>query len=352
MKNFFKELFRVNIQKIDEQIKTREIVSILEEISSLLPKSFENFFDTTWGIGSSIMHLFNTTKSVIFFYDDRKELYLPLFSFGLDKNEVNNFFLKNLSSKNFFLTGKQYFLSKSKAKNYPAVNNFFRNFNIKYGVFEPLMLHDKVIAYLFVADKSNGEDFNNHDMKIFNIMIPFYKLILQNAIMHQKEKKRAKDLEHLRKIDRLLIANLEPKKVIDLIIKKLVEIFNVESASVLLTNKKNNCLDIYSAYGESEEFVKKTKIPIGKGVTGLAAKEKKTIRVNNVKRDKRYIADETSKMNSEMAAPLIVGEEIIGVLNIEALEKAKFSSDDEILFNDFALNAAIILNRALKSNKK
>ena len=348
MKNFFKELFNLNIKDLEERINTREIVAILEEINSLLPKSFENFLDTTWGIATSVMHLIRAGKAAIYHFDDKKELFLPLYTFGIDKNEFTHFTERNAGIKKLFQKNKRFLISPENIKDYPVFNKLFSDFNIFSGIFEPIMLQNDVIAYLFVADRFDGQDFDEHDLRLYEIMIPFYKLILQNALMHQKEKKRLKELEDLRRIDRLLLLNLEPKRVIDLIVKKLIEIFNAESAAILLVNEKEDSLDIFSAHGTSDQFVKATKIPFGSGVTGLAAKEKRVIRINNVRDDKRYISEADSKMNSEMAAPLIIDNKVIGVLNLESVEKYKFSRDDEVLLQDFALNAAIILKSVLK----
>ena len=73
-------------------------------------------------------------------------------------------------------------------------------------------------------------------------------------------------------------------------------------------------------------------IPFGKGVCGEAVKKRKTIVVDDVLSYPNHIAC-SSKSRSEIVIPIIVDEEIKGVLDIDAPTFSRFN--DEKLVKEF-----------------
>ena len=70
------------------------------------------------------------------------------------------------------------------------------------------------------------------------------------------------------------------------------------------------------------------RIPLGKGVCGTAARDLKTMRVADVhKFDGHIVCDPASR--SEIVVPLISSGRLIGVLDIDSPEPARFRDDDQ-----------------------
>lgn len=70
------------------------------------------------------------------------------------------------------------------------------------------------------------------------------------------------------------------------------------------------------------------RIPINKGVCGAAAKQMKTIRVEDVNKFPGHIACDAASQ-SEIVIPLIKDGSLIGVLDIDSPEKNRFDELDE-----------------------
>src|SRR4051812_28483567 len=70
------------------------------------------------------------------------------------------------------------------------------------------------------------------------------------------------------------------------------------------------------------------RIPIGKGVCGTAAFKRETLRVANVHEFPGHIACDSASQ-SEIVIPLIKGEQLIGVLDIDSPEKNRFDELDQ-----------------------
>jgi GAF domain-containing protein len=115
---------------------------------------------------------------------------------------------------------------------------------------------------------------------------------------------------------------------------------------ILLLNKEFDCLELRSAVGYSEDALK-IKVPLGTGITGWVAENKKLLRVNDVTKDDRYITL-GSNVRSELALPLIYRGELLGVLNVESDKVDAYNENDEELLTTLGGSlAAIIANARL-----
>jgi L-methionine (R)-S-oxide reductase len=70
-----------------------------------------------------------------------------------------------------------------------------------------------------------------------------------------------------------------------------------------------------------------TRIPMGKGVCGTAAARRETIVVPDVSQFSGHIACDSAS-RSEIVIPLLAGESILGVLDIDSPTIARFDSND------------------------
>ncbi|MBL4951938.1 GAF domain-containing protein [Neobacillus sp. YIM B02564] len=76
------------------------------------------------------------------------------------------------------------------------------------------------------------------------------------------------------------------------------------------------------------------RIPVGKGVCGTAALKKETVRIADVSQFPGHIAcDSTSQ--SEIVIPLLKGEHLIGVLDIDSPELNRFDELDQEKLEEF-----------------
>ena len=71
------------------------------------------------------------------------------------------------------------------------------------------------------------------------------------------------------------------------------------------------------------------RIPLGKGVCGTSAKNKETIRVEDVHQFPGHIACDAAS-NSEIVIPLMKDGKLLGVLDIDSPEKNRFDELDQV----------------------
>lgn len=105
--------------------------------------------------------------------------------------------------------------------------------------------------------------------------------------------------------------------------------------------------DEYLYLGPFQGKVACTKIPMGKGVCGTSAEKRKTILVEDVHAFVGHIACDSAS-NSEIVLPIIIGNQLYGVLDLDSTSKARFTSQDKELLEEYVH----VLENILESIKK
>jgi len=119
-----------------------------------------------------------------------------------------------------------------------------------------------------------------------------------------------------------------------------------DRVSILLADREKKTLNVRAAVGYASD-VYELRIPVGNGITGWAAAHRKTLRINNVLQDARYI-EGSPNTRSEMAIPLLYRSELLGVLNVESEQVSAYAENDEELLGTLGGSlAAIIANARL-----
>lgn len=160
------------------------------------------------------------------------------------------------------------------------------------------------------------------------------------------------DAENLLEITKTLSSSLEPRKVLDLIMERAIGSTQATSGSLILIDKASSILNIEVARGFTDKIVGDTKLKIGEGITGWVAKKAKPLLIGDVSKDKRYIKI-NEKIKSELAVPLILEDEVIGVINVDSERMNAFSMDHLNFLTTLAtFSAQLIYNAQLYDTVK
>ncbi len=136
-----------------------------------------------------------------------------------------------------------------------------------------------------------------------------------------------KQLKMIEEITMKLQQNFSLKDFLLSVLLIAQEGFGFYNGAVFL--KEDGKLHIMAGIGYPEEVVKALSLDIekGEGITGTAAKQKRTILVRDISKDKRYIPA-VPEAKSEIATPIIASGSLLGVLNFESTELNAFDEID------------------------
>ena len=123
----------------------------------------------------------------------------------------------------------------------------------------------------------------------------------------------------------------------------LDEEFDYQQTAVLLREGEKLVIQSIRGRGKLRVVDGGFETSIGEGISGWVAAERRSAIVDDVEHDPRYI-QVYEGIRSEMAVPVLLNREVLGVLNVESIEESYFSSEDrrtlEMVANEFAVALA------------
>ena len=120
--------------------------------------------------------------------------------------------------------------------------------------------------------------------------------------------------------------------------------FHLQNVAILLLDKDSNQLCTRSQIGGEQGF-DHVRVEIGTGLIGTAAKEKRPLYVPDFTKDTRYIPW-GKKTRSELAIPLMVRDEMVGVLDCQSENPEHFDPETVDLLTLFSTQASMALQNA------
>lgn len=135
---------------------------------------------------------------------------------------------------------------------------------------------------------------------------------------------------------------------LDEVLKQILAIagdyFHLKNVAILLLDRKTQKLHVRSQIGW-DAGQDQIAMSVGEGITGTAAKLKRPIYAPDVNKDPRYITS-AQRTRSELAIPLMVREEVVGVLDCQSEKEDFFDSDTIDLLTLFSTQASMALQNA------
>jgi sigma-B regulation protein RsbU (phosphoserine phosphatase) len=96
-----------------------------------------------------------------------------------------------------------------------------------------------------------------------------------------------------------------------------------------------------------ESIPARLRLPLHQGLTGIAAGERRVLRVHDVTEDSRYIRCDTGlAARSELVVPLLLQDRLIGVLDLESTEPHAFTLEHERMLSTLGSYVAVALENA------
>jgi phosphoserine phosphatase RsbU/P len=158
---------------------------------------------------------------------------------------------------------------------------------------------------------------------------------------------QAKTLTLLYDISRELTAILDRETLLRSIAQHVKKLVNYHVFTVMLWNEKTQLLEGVFAMHYEDTIPARFRVPLGEGVTGSAAADRKAIRVPDVKLEPRYLhCDPGHGVRSELVVPLLLQDKLIGVLDLESTVPQAFSPEHERMLTALSAFIAIALENS------
>jgi len=157
-------------------------------------------------------------------------------------------------------------------------------------------------------------------------------------------------------------SSLDLDTIFNSVFNLLDRYFDFKHIMILLVDKEDpGQLKVAASHGYDGMGIGAA-VPIGKGVIGIVAKNKKLLRLSNIRRDLNYIKSASASdiisidlpgienCASQLAVPLLIQEDLVGVISVESPDLNLFNKNDEELLEMIGVQIGIAINNARQFN--
>ncbi|MGA8432277.1 MAG: diguanylate cyclase [Candidatus Sulfotelmatobacter sp.] len=141
-----------------------------------------------------------------------------------------------------------------------------------------------------------------------------------------------------------LLSTFDLDEVLQRILAIARDYFHLQNVAILLLDQEAQQLFVRSQIGwdeGSDQF----RLDVGKGLNGVAALKKQPIYAPDVSKDPNYVCS-TKATRSELAIPLMVRDEVVGVLDCQSDQIGYFDNETVELLTLFSTQASMALQNA------
>lgn len=141
-----------------------------------------------------------------------------------------------------------------------------------------------------------------------------------------------------------VLSTVDLDEVLTQILTIVRDHFQAHNGAVLLLDKEQQELYVRAHLGKSAVHVG-YRVAIDEGLTGAAARLKRPVYAPDVSKDPRYLA-KVLETKSEIAVPLMVRDDLVGVLDLQSDQPDHFSGEMIDLLTLFSTQASMALENA------
>jgi diguanylate cyclase (GGDEF)-like protein len=132
--------------------------------------------------------------------------------------------------------------------------------------------------------------------------------------------------------------------LLDTVLEQAQELIGFDHGALMLYDRESGRLKVerVRGYGERADEVLSIILPRGRGLSGWAAEHRQAVSVDDVTGDPRYVAG-LQECRSNLAVPLLVANEVAGVINVESERTVAFTETHEKLLTVLGSQAALAI---------
>ncbi|HNA87759.1 MAG TPA: GAF domain-containing protein [Anaerolineales bacterium] len=167
--------------------------------------------------------------------------------------------------------------------------------------------------------------------------------------LEKRVEERTKALATSAEVSRRLSTILDPARLAHEVVEQIQTSFNYYHAHIYLLDQAGKELIMAGGTGEAGRtmLLRGHKIPVGAGLVGNAAQSNKMILVQDTTRDPDWLPNPLlPETKSEVAIPIVLGERVLGVLDVQHNIINGLKDDEAALLQSIAYQVAVALRNA------
>lgn len=215
----------------------------------------------------------------------------------------------------------------------------------------PLKIENRILGVLdFQSDQLNG--FHESDMLVLHALADNIALALESAQLYNNLHRRAAQISSVYEVSHALASILDPNELLTEVVRLIHNRFGYPFVHVYTVHSGMRRIIFHTGSGERSASMIKNEISYSmdapKGILPWVARNKRTFLSNDVTQEPLYVPSDLPPHNTraELTMPLMIGQELLGILDIQSTEPDAFDENDQSLFEALAVPIATAMKNA------
>ena len=220
------------------------------------------------------------------------------------------------------------------------------NEEIDHGFGVPMHVEGNVIGVLHVGSLTT-RDFTDDDVELLQLVADRTAIAVEHARLFESERKARARLERVQSVTDVALAHLDLEELLQALLHRTRGALEVDTCAILLLDHERNELVARAALGIEEEVEQGVRIPVGGGFAGRIAASRHPVILPDL--EHAHVLNPILRekgIKSMLGVPLIVHDDVIGVLHVGTLHRRDFTPDDVELLQLVAERAALSIEKA------
>jgi serine phosphatase RsbU (regulator of sigma subunit)/putative methionine-R-sulfoxide reductase with GAF domain len=214
------------------------------------------------------------------------------------------------------------------------------------GIYVPLIAGETVIGSISVQSYSPAA-FTASDLRMLSLIADQAAVAIARAYAFNDARQRAVQLQAIHEVSERITAILNLEELLPSVVTLIRERFQYHPVHIFTVDPNDDQIHFRATTATGDQLTRLRRLPlrVGQGVVGSAVATRAPVLVGDVTTDERYVRDSLTT-RSELAVPLRIGEQVIGVLDVQSDAPHDFNADDLFVMRTLADQIAIAIDSA------
>lgn len=216
----------------------------------------------------------------------------------------------------------------------------------------PVIYREQIIGVLSVMTNYRRQ-FTNDEMLLLAGLADQAATALENARLFEEREQRISELTIINRISAAVNASLDIYELIERLHQGISEIIDTSTSLIALYDEASNTLSYPIAYDRGERVWLEPR-PLGGGINCWVIRNRRPLllstaaaaRAMGLLIDQGRNGDDTEIEESYLVVPIIYGDQVLGVVNIQSYAQHAFDENDLRFVTTVTNQAAVALNNA------
>ena len=229
----------------------------------------------------------------------------------------------------------------------------------------PLMADAELNGLMAVWRTGKGKEYTETELEFLNGLARQAVIAVQNSQLFDESRRllkqteqRAAELAILNRVSESMTRSLDVKAIVHNVGDKVLEIFQTEIVDILMFDPKTQMIHLVYSYANGEYFDDEPPWQLGEGLTSNIIRTRQPLLLNSAgemvdQGAAAYLTapEDERDVQSYMGVPIMVGERVLGVVDVQSYKGNAFTHADMRLLQTLSANMGVALDNARLFNE-